>query len=506
MSFVDLFQRSPSAAKEWIRIGVGLPDNASTITIGNTAYTKEDCFICAVNMDGSNVSGWVMLGLTIPEGKVVGVGRWGFDKRKCFIKAVELDSDCAVAWSLLGMCMKDDEQVTIRRGGKDHSFSRRRCLEFSTHRKAENKDNPPVLPWVNILKYFEERSEGSFAFQDGHSLTIEQIEEKIREITAFDAKAANEPRGPVELPPLPPSLSRLTVRYGRGRLLGRGASGEVYEAVVEPLVPDKFAQRCPRDVAVKRVRLGDIEEDEDVDEGRNSVVAEAKREIDVMANLSHGNVVKYYFSQIVTDQTNGSRYLEIFMEKCDGGSLAKQLRGNAGNVDLHRRWVTSILEGLSYLHSQRVVHRDLKPANIFLKDNIVKLGDFGCSKTLATLTMTATTVGTPMFMAPEVFGIGAERTSVGPAADIWSVGCVLLSMMGLQPWIVEGEGEVYYLIRFRLETTSHMPDGVPERTACPDTLWHFFERVFERDPTKRATCSELLGCDWINETALRECM
>jgi non-specific serine/threonine protein kinase/NIMA (never in mitosis gene a)-related kinase len=61
-------------------------------------------------------------------------------------------------------------------------------------------------------------------------------------------------------------------------------------------------------------------------------------------------------------------------------------------------------KAVEYLHSLNIVHRELKPENFFIKNGIVKLGDFGLSKVLteATKYMTNEKVGTPCYMAPSV--------------------------------------------------------------------------------------------------------
>ena len=46
-----------------------------------------------------------------------------------------------------------------------------------------------------------------------------------------------------------------------------------------------------------------------------------------------------------------------------------------------------------------------------------------------------------------------------------------------------------------------LPEGAPKKEECSDAFWHFLQRVFERDPKKRATCEELLDCDWLQVDA-----
>jgi len=107
---------------------------------------------------------------------------------------------------------------------------------------------------------------------------------------------------------------------------------------------------------------------------------------------------------------------------------------------LIRNYSKQILEGLNYLHDQRIIHKDLKGANILVNEkNIVKLADFGSAQKLEkTLTMSLrpgnknlSIYGSIPWMAPEVI----RQTKYGRKADIWSFGCTVLEMaQGKAPW------------------------------------------------------------------------
>lgn len=88
--------------------------------------------------------------------------------------------------------------------------------------------------------------------------------------------------------------------------------------------------------------------------------------------------------------------------------------------------MNQLLEGVEYLHNNRVIHRDLKPENILLTVGLqLKITDFGLSTQLPMRIKTVTRVcGTPNFTAPEVFkGIPYEFP-----VDVWAVGCILYNM------------------------------------------------------------------------------
>lgn len=85
-----------------------------------------------------------------------------------------------------------------------------------------------------------------------------------------------------------------------------------------------------------------------------------------------------------------------------------------------------LLDAFKVLYKNNIMHRDLKPENILFHNDVLKLGDFGFCKNLKEDNdMTATMLGSPIYMAPEVLK-GQVYTS---KADIWSLGVVLFEML-----------------------------------------------------------------------------
>jgi len=118
----------------------------------------------------------------------------------------------------------------------------------------------------------------------------------------------------------------------------------------------------------------------------------------------------------------------LVMELIVGKTLAETLREGAlssrETADLGAR----LADALAYVHQRGVVHRDVKPSNILLSANgDAWLGDFGIASLhdATTMTATGTTMGTVSYMAPEQL----ENHQVGPAADIWSLGIILLECL-----------------------------------------------------------------------------
>ena len=95
-----------------------------------------------------------------------------------------------------------------------------------------------------------------------------------------------------------------------------------------------------------------------------------------------------------------------------------------------RNYFVQITFALQYLHKKSILHRDLKTQNIFMaKNGMLKLGDFGISRTLSHENDFATTgIGTPQYLSPEI----CRQQKYDYKSDIWSLGCVLYEMCALR--------------------------------------------------------------------------
>nr|CCC91733.1 putative protein kinase [Trypanosoma congolense IL3000] len=286
------------------------------------------------------------------------------------------------------------------------------------------------------------------------------------------------------------------MQWSRVGLLGKGNFGCVYEGISS-------------DGKIFAVKVQDISYNDDAED-----VKGVQREINLMRSLKHKNIVAYYGCQTRVLES-GARHLEIFLEHCHGGSLT-QLRRKFERakerfpISLVRAYTKQILEGLSYLHSMKVVHRDIKGDNVLISSHgEAKLADFGCSKRIGTAAVQGHTsdatggqtfVGTPFFMAPEVL---SGDGNYGPPADVWSTGCLVLELLGRQPWTFNATANAFQVM-YQISKSTSMPTGIPEK--CPRMLYDFFTKCFERDVSKRAKAAELLEHEWITspESQLEE--
>ncbi|WP_406835244.1 bifunctional serine/threonine-protein kinase/ABC transporter substrate-binding protein [Streptomyces sp. AHU1] len=143
-----------------------------------------------------------------------------------------------------------------------------------------------------------------------------------------------------------------------------------------------------------------------------------------------------------------------------------------------------LAEALAEVHRAGLVHRDLKPGNVLIAHDGPRLIDFGIARAPEDRTLTATgvVVGTPGYLSPEQ-AEGRVGDGIGPASDVFSLGCVLaFAATGRAPF---GSGAVDALL-FRAVHDPADLEGVP--TWLRDVL----DRCLEKDPARRPDAGELV--------------
>ncbi|XP_049395066.1 probable serine/threonine-protein kinase WNK3 isoform X3 [Solanum stenotomum] len=209
-----------------------------------------------------------------------------------------------------------------------------------------------------------------------------------------------------------------TGRYGRYKeVLGKGAFKKVYRA---------FDELEGIEVAWNQVKVADLL--------RNEVDLERLySEVHLLKTLKHKNIIKFYNSWVDTKTENINIITEIFTS----GNL-RQYRKKHKKVDLRalKNWSRQILEGLSYLHGHDppVIHRDLKCDNLLVNGNQgeVKIGDLGLAAILRKAHSAHSVIGTPEFMAPELY-----EEEYNELVDIYAFGMCLLELVTFEYPYVE---------------------------------------------------------------------
>jgi len=189
-------------------------------------------------------------------------------------------------------------------------------------------------------------------------------------------------------------------KYEKLEKIGEGTYGTVFKA------KNRETQEI---VALKRVRL------DDDDEG---VPSSALREICLLKELKHKNIVRLY------DVVHSDRKLTLVFEYCDQ-DLKKYFDSLNGEIDaaVVKSLMYQLLRGLAFCHSQQILHRDLKPQNLLLNKNMeLKLADFGLARAFGIpVRCYSAEVVTLWYRPPDVlFGAKLYNTSI----DMWSAGCI----------------------------------------------------------------------------------
>ena len=219
-----------------------------------------------------------------------------------------------------------------------------------------------------------------------------------------------------------------------------------------------------------------------------------KREVDILSSMDHPNIVKYF--GIFEDDY----FIHIVMEYLKGHDLSKIIalkNYNDFNENQMGIIIHQLLKALSFIHSKQIIHRDIKPENILFSDKknlySLKLIDFG----LATNSnQEKKTVGTPLYMSPEM--IDADATYV---SDIWSVGIIVYQMItGKLPF--QGKDDDNNKLLFEKIKNDNYNIDVLNETDCTEEVKDFINKALQKDIKKRLTVDEALNHPWIKKYSI----
>jgi DNA-binding beta-propeller fold protein YncE len=229
--------------------------------------------------------------------------------------------------------------------------------------------------------------------------------------------------------------------YRIDALIARGGMGVVYRATHLGLERPVALKVIARELA-----------------GRDGFRERFLRESRLAASLDHPSVVPIFDSREVDGE------LIVAMRLVEGGDL-RRLIDREGPLPPARAiaLLGQVADALDAAHTAGIVHRDVKPHNILIEGDRAFLSDFGLAKALdeSGAVSGGSVVGTVEYMSPEQWRGG----SVGPAADVYSLGCVLYeALTGIVPYA-----------RKEADTEPEMPEGL-------DAV---IERAVSKDPDDR---------------------
>lgn len=258
--------------------------------------------------------------------------------------------------------------------------------------------------------------------------------------------------------------------------IGRGGMGTVYKAIDRQ-----------RDLTVA-VKVLDRRYDVDKKRRKRDYLG---REILLVADLHHENVVRLHKEIIEQEDRNGNIRRCLIMEYIDGPNLMKYITDRNLTISQMLDLTIQLCRGLDFLHQHRIVHRDIKPHNFLISRDMkqIKIVDFGLSKSDASWGMRRMkeTGGTRKYMSPEQLANGP----LDARSDIFSFGIVMYELFtGKHPCTGKTRNEIARQLRsnnYKFEPPSkHNP-------AIPPALDRIILKAVRRHPDRRyQSATELL--------------
>jgi eukaryotic-like serine/threonine-protein kinase len=213
------------------------------------------------------------------------------------------------------------------------------------------------------------------------------------------------------------------------------------------------------------------------------------REIDVMRQLKHANLVSFIESRSTENQ------FFFVMEFCDGGSLETLMEktGRPIPFNIALPMLVQCLDGLHSAHQAKIVHRDLKPGNILLTHTagktVAKIGDLGLAKSFdragySGMTVTGTAGGTPAFMPREQL---TDFKSAMPTNDIWSLAASFYNAMtGEIPLDFPTQRDQFFMKAIYMIILNNEPVPIRDRNpAIPAEIADVIDRALLVEPGRR---------------------
>ncbi len=211
------------------------------------------------------------------------------------------------------------------------------------------------------------------------------------------------------------------------------------------------------------------------------------KEVEIMRKIQSPYSVKLY--NVLTSL----HYYNMVEELCDGDLYTELMkRQNGFSTEEVRRIMIQLNDAFAQMQKHKIVHRDLKVQNVFIKytkrpEFDVKLGDYGFSKELSD-DITATKLGTPITMAPEILMNRAYTSK----ADLWSIGVIIYHLL-FKDLPFKGINEVMILQNI-------LHNNIP-RNPTDQLLNDLIHRLLVVDPKKRITWKDYFAHPFFGNTS-----
>lgn len=264
-------------------------------------------------------------------------------------------------------------------------------------------------------------------------------------------------------------MSSPTKRYVTVDVLGPGVKLVSDES-------DKSKLYAQKEIEMK----GKVSCKEDEDWFRKSV----EEEVTALKRMSHSNITKY------VDYYEMDGKFFIVMEVADGGDLSAAIKKRRTDQqywkepEIYHLFVQMCL-GTQHLHKRGFIHRDIKPHNVFqTSKGVVKLGDLGAHTYIAELNQAQGFVGTPAYIAPELY----QMRAYSYPCDVWSLGVVLYEMLALD--LPFPEPQLYLL---KDDIVNKEPDYTILEGRYSKGMVSLVKSMLKKDPAERPTIDAILG-------------
>ena len=213
-----------------------------------------------------------------------------------------------------------------------------------------------------------------------------------------------------------------------------------------------------------------------------------RREIQITRSVSHPQMVA---AHDIVESEDG---LALIMEYVEGTTLKEHIHQVAPlGIQPTTHFVRQLLTVLEVCHARGIVHRDLKPQNVMVQSSgDIKLVDFGIARmaSVKDLTRTGATLGSPEYMAPELF----SASDFDPRADLYAVGVTAFEMLtGRLPYHADSVALLFHAHRHE-----PIPSASIEGNEVPSWLDAFVRRLLAKNPfdryqTAREALTDLSG-------------
>jgi len=260
--------------------------------------------------------------------------------------------------------------------------------------------------------------------------------------------------------------------YELGKILGSGAFGQVREA------------KLKSGSEVRAVKMME----QDKGDGEWSNHAMFVREIGLLQQIKHENIIRYY------DFYEDPHFLYVVMEMCKGGEVFAKIveikrfsEKNAATIG------SQMLKALEYIHDISIAHRDIKAENFLLMDSsihsTIKMIDFGMATKFKKDQVLTELCGSPHYLSPELIG-----QKYNHLADVWAFGVLLyLLMYGHYPYDAKHPRDI--MVKILTEPIKWQSKAKLSKEAID-----FLGKLLEHDMKTRLTAAQALEHTWIKKS------